>query len=315
MKVFANFPHEVPPVPEFSVVTLGVFDGVHRGHQEILRRALAAADGAPLAVVTFDPHPRAVLGPPKHARLLSPLSERLRLLDDWPVAAAVVLRFDQAIAQIGYREFVREALVDRLGARHLVLGYNVALGQGREGNPERLQALGAEIGCRVDIVEAVEHEGEPISSTRIRHGLDGGDVESARAQLGRPYGLEGTVVRGTGRGRVLGIPTANLELHPEKLVPGNGVYAVRVLVGATRHYGALNVGVVPTFEGSGERSVEVHLLDYTGDLYGARVRLELVAKLRDERRFAGASALVAQVEQDCQAARQRLRADEESSRS
>jgi riboflavin kinase/FMN adenylyltransferase len=303
VKVFANFPHEAPPEPEYRVVTVGVFDGVHRGHQRILKRTIEVADGMPVALVTFDPHPRAVLGPPKRARLLSPLRERLQLLGTWPLAAVVVLRFDQAIAQLSYREFVRQALVERLGARRLVLGYNVAFGHERQGNRDSLAALGAEIGYAVDFIEAVEHEGEPVSSTRIRHCLDGGDVAGAAALLGRAYELEGTVVRGTGRGRVLGIPTANLELHPEKLVPANGVYAVRVRVGLTHHLGALNVGVVPTFAGSGERCVEVHLLDYTGDLYGARLRVELVARLRAEKRFSGGEALVAQVRKDCDAVR------------
>ncbi len=303
MKVFANFPHEFPPEPVYRVVTVGVFDGLHRGHQRILERAFEVADGDPVALVTFDPHPRAVLGPPKRARLLSPLPERLKILSKWPLAAVVVLRFDQEIAQWSYREFVGDALCTKLGAKHLVLGYNVALGRSREGNREHLAALGAETGFEVDFVDAVEHQGEPISSTRVRHRLDAGDVDAATAMLGRAYELEGSVVRGSGRGRVLGIPTANLELHPEKLVPGNGVYAVRVHIGPTHHLGALNVGVVPTFEGSGERSIEVHLLDYTGDLYGARVRLEIVAKLRDERRFSGADALVAQVRRDFEAAR------------
>lgn len=308
MKVFANFPHEAPPEPEYRVVTVGVFDGLHRGHQRILERAVEVADGLPLALVTFDPHPRSVLGPPKRARLLSPLPERLQLLARWPLAAAVVLRFDQSIARLSYREFVRDALVERLGARRLVLGYNVALGHERRGNRASLEALCAEIGCAVDFVEAEEHEGKPVSSTRIRHCMDEGDVEGAAAMLGRAYQLEGTVVRGSGRGRVLGIPTANLELHPEKLVPANGVYAVRVHVGPAHHMGALNVGVVPTFAGSGERCVEVHLLDYTGDLYGARLRVEVVARLRDERRFSDGEALVAQVRKDCRAARELLSA-------
>jgi cytidyltransferase-like protein len=196
VKVFANFPHEAPPEPEYRVVTVGVFDGVHRGHQRILKRTIEVADGMPVALVTFDPHPRAVLGPPKRARLLSPLRERLQLLGTWPLAAVVVLRFDQAIAQLSYREFVRQALVERLGARRLVLGYNVAFGHERQGNRDSLAALGAEIGYAVDFIEAVEHEGEPVSSTRIRHCLDGGDVAGAAALLGRAYELEGTVVRG-----------------------------------------------------------------------------------------------------------------------
>lgn len=300
MRVFANFPHELPQHAEYAVATVGVFDGVHRGHQSILRQAVheAREEAAALAVVTFDPHPRAVLGPPKRARLLSPLEERLELLAQWPVDAVAVLRFDQQVARMSYVDFVRRVLVDGLGVRRLVLGHDVAFGHDREGTGERIAALGQELGYGVTDVPALEAGGEPVSSTRIRHALDAGDVATATALLGRPYALVGTVVRGSGRGRPLGLPTANLELHPDKLVPADGVYAVHADVGNQRVQGALNIGTAPTFETSGKRSVEVHLLDYTGDLYGARLRLECVERLREERRFAGPDELLAQVRQD-----------------
>jgi riboflavin kinase / FMN adenylyltransferase len=261
----------------------------------------------PVAVVTFDPHPRAVLGPPKRARLLTPLDERLELLAQWPVAAAVVLRFDQRIAALSYVDFVRDALLGGLGARRLVLGHNFRLGHERRGDRDSLTALGRDLGYEVTFVPAVVVGGEPVSSTRIRHRLDAGDVEAAADLLGRPYTLSGTVVRGSGRGRGLGIPTANLLVHADKLVPATGVYAVRARVGSVQFPGALNIGVQPTFQAAGApaavRSIEVHLLDYTGDLYGASVRLELVAHLRDERRFAGADELVQQVQRDLDAVR------------
>jgi riboflavin kinase/FMN adenylyltransferase len=303
LRIYSNFPHELPEEPRFPVVTVGVFDGVHLGHQKILSTALGVASGAPVAVVTFDPHPRAVLGPPKRARLLSTLDERLELLSGWPLAACVVLRFDQRIAGMSYVDFVREGLVQGLGARRLVLGYNVSLGRDRLGNRESLTALGRALGYELTCVPAVVVREEPVSSTRIRHLLDAGKVEAAAELLGRPYALDGTVIRGTGRGRVLGLPTANLLLPAEKLVPGNGVYAVSVQVDSTRHAGALNIGVAPTFDSQAGRSVEVHILDYTGDLYGARLRVELRGRLRDERRFAGPDELVAQVRRDLQAAR------------
>jgi riboflavin kinase/FMN adenylyltransferase len=189
-----------------------------------------------------------------------------------------------------------------------VLGYNVALGREREGDRERLAAFGRRVGYGTHVVDAVEVEGAPVSSTRIRHLLDAGRVDTARRLLGRGYTLTGTVTRGSGRGRVLGIPTANLQLHPEKLVPANGVYAVRVQVDSTQHAGAVNIGVVPTFQDSGARSVEAHLLGYTGDLYGAELKLEFVSRLRSERRFSGAEELVAQVQRDFEAARRLLEA-------
>ena len=303
MKVFANFPHEVPESPIYSVVTVGVFDGVHRGHQCILAAALAASAPGGVAVVTFDPHPRAVLGPPKRARLLSPLDERLALFATYPIGAAAVLRFDQQLARMSYVDFVRELLVERLGARRLVLGYNVSLGHERQGNTERLAALGRELGYEVTSVPAFEIDGAPVSSTRIRHLLDAGRVTDAAHLLGRPYSIEGTVVRGSGRGRRLGVPTANLQLSPDKLVPARGVYAARLVLGGRVYGGALNIGIVPTFVEAGSLSVEVHILDFDADLYGAHLRLECMARLRDERKFAGPDDLLAQIRQDLAATR------------
>ena len=312
MKVFANFPHEVPDNPCYSVVTVGVFDGVHRGHQHIFAAALAGSPPGGVAVVTFDPHPRAVLGPPKRARLLSPLDERLALFAAYPLGAAAVLRFDQQLARMSYVDFVRTLLVERLGARRLVLGYNVSLGHERQGNTERLGALGRELGFEVTSVPAFEVEGAPVSSTRIRHLLDAGRVADAAVLLGRPYWLEGTVVRGSGRGHRIGVPTANLQLVPEKLVPARGVYAARVRVNGQVHGGALNVGVVPTFVDAGSQSVEIHILDFDGDLYGARLRVDCIARLRDERKFDGPAALQAQIRLDIAAARRCLGATPES---
>jgi len=309
LKVFANFPHELPERGDYPVVTVGVFDGLHRGHQKILAVAIEVAAGRPVALVTFDPHPRAVLGPPKHARLLTPVEERLRILERWPLAAVAILRFDQEVARLPYAQFVRHSLVDGLGARHLVLGYNIKVGHEARGNAERLAELGHVLGYRLTIVPAVEVRGQVVSSTLIRHLLDAGDVEAAASYLGRPYDLTGTVIRGSGRGRAMGLPTANLDVPRDKLVPANGVYAVRAEVEPGRWLpGALNIGVVPTFETAGPRSVEVHLLDFDADLYGSRLRLEMVRRLRDERRFAGPGALSEQVRRDLAATKKILAA-------
>jgi riboflavin kinase/FMN adenylyltransferase len=303
VKVLANFPHELPRAAVYPVVAVGVFDGLHLGHQRILTTLLEVAAGQPAAVVTFDPHPRAVLGPPKRHRLLSPIAERLHLLARWPLAATAILRFDQSIARQSYADFVRTALVDGLGMRHLVLGWNMALGHRREGTSARLAELGGMLGYEMTQVPAVVVGGEVVSSTLVRHRLDAGDVEAARRFLGRPYDLAGTVVRGVGRGRALGIPTANLEVSADKLLPANGVYAVAAEVEGRALAGALNIGVVPTFQDTGARSVEVHLLDFDGDLYGTRLRLQLLQRLREERRFAGPEALREQIQADLAAAR------------
>jgi riboflavin kinase/FMN adenylyltransferase len=303
LKVYANFPHDLPVAPPESVVTLGVFDGLHVGHQRILETALAIAASRPVVVVTFDPHPRAVLGPAKHNRLLAPIPERLELLAAWPLGAVAILRFDQSIASQSYEDFVRTALVDGLGARHLVLGHDMRLGRGREGTPERLAALGAQLGYGLELVPAVQVDGETVSSTLIRHRLDAGDVAGVARFLGRPYALGGTVVRGRGRGRALGIPTANLDVGADKLIPADGVYAARVRCGGAVRAGAVNIGVLPTFGAGARRSVEIHVLDWEGDLYGDRLRFDLLQRLRDERRFESPAALVAQIHADLEAVR------------
>jgi riboflavin kinase/FMN adenylyltransferase len=303
VKRFDNFPHQKPD-GDYPVVTLGVFDGLHLGHQQLLKIALERAAGRRLAVVTFDPHPRAVLGPPKRHRLLSPLAERLQLLERWPIAAVAVLRFDRELAAMQYDDFVREFLVGALHARHLVLGFNLHLGFERRGTPERVAALGEELGFEVTRVGAVEVDGEPVSSTRIRHLLDEGRVEDAWRLLGRPYDLSGPVIRGAGRGRTLGIPTANFTVPEDKLLPANGVYVVGARVGDRLLRGALNVGLVPTFGTGGGPSVEVHLLDFDGDLYGHRLQVHLLHRLRAERAFRDAGELVAQIRRDLDLARE-----------
>jgi len=308
LRILRNFPHELPVGASFPVVAVGVFDGLHRGHQQVVERAVSTAGGRAVCVVTFDPHPRAVLGLPQAQQLLRPIDERLELFAAWPLAAVAVLRFDATIARMHYRDFVRVALYDGLGARHLVLGYDVRVGHDREGTPETLTALGLELGYTVDRVEALQQDGAIVSSTAIRRALEAGDVEAAARGLGRPYALHGRVIRGQGRGHGLGIPTANLELPVDKLVPANGVYAVRVHLpgGGPVKAGALNIGVVPTFGTDAPRAVEVHVLDHQGDLYGSRLQLDLVARLRAERRFPDVQALVAQVRADLEAARQRV---------
>jgi len=235
------------------------------------------------------------------------LAERLELLSRWPIAAVPVLRFDQTIAATSYREFVERWLLRGLGARHLVLGWNVRIGSNRQGNQQRIEELSRELSFELTMVPAVLVDGEPASSTRTRHALDAGDVEAAAHLLGRPYSLAGTIVRGTGRGRVMGIPTANLEIDSEKLIPANGVYAVWAQVGAQRYLGALNIGVAPTLRDDAARIVEVHLLDYTGDLYGVHLQLEFMARIRDEQRFSGPETLVQQIHRDIEAVRRALR--------
>jgi len=291
-----------------AVVTLGVFDGVHLGHQAVLgclvRRA--RAEGARAVAFTFDPAPGAVLNATPEFPALTLLGERTALLRRGGANEVRVLRFTPALAAKSAERFVAEHLLTDYELAGLVVGYDFALGRGREGTVPVLRALGEGLGFPVEAVPAVEGEGGVVSSTRIREALEGGDVALAKQLLGRSFHLAGRVVPGDSRGRTLGFPTANLEVSPRKLRPGSGVYAVGVHgAGSSVRPGVVNLGRRPTF-GGGEETVEVHLLDWVGDLAGQRLRLEFEARLRPERKFNSANELKNQIEADVSQARQVL---------
>lgn len=289
-----------------SVLTVGTFDGVHLGHREILRRlrATAAAKGLRPIVVTFRPHPLAIVNPSAAPMLLTPDDEQLDALQaDGPVEVAV-LEFTSELARHTAEEFVRQILIDRFRVAELVIGYDHGLGRGRQGDAAALQRLGAELGFTVEIVPAaLDAAGAPISSSSIRTSIAHGDLERAKAALGRPYSFAGVVVQGEQRGRALGYPTINVALSSaRKLLPPDGVYAVRARTARGAFGGMMNLGGRPTF-GDLERSLEVHLFDASGDWYGERVSVEFVRRLRDTIRFDGVDALIAQLGEDAKNAR------------
>ena len=290
-----------------TVATVGSFDGVHRGHQavlaEIARRARAA--GRTSLLVTFDPHPLEVVNPEAAPRLLTTGDEKREALAATPVDEVVVLPFTRELSQLSAAEFVHDVLRARYGMAELVLGHDHGFGRGRGGDVETVRRMGREEGFGVDVVEAVRDDGQPISSTLIRVAVAHGELERAARWLGRPYALTGVVERGAGRGRTIGIPTLNLTAAPRKLLPPDGVYAVRVAVGGTTYGGMMNQGPRPTF-GVTARGLEVHLFEFTGDVYGERVRVEWVRRLRDVRTFPSRDALVAQLAHDRAAARDSL---------
>lgn len=297
-----------------SVLTVGTFDGVHRGHQavaaEVVRRARAGARRSVL--VTFDPHPLEVVNPAAAPRLLTLPSERAALLAMLGVDQVAVLPFTVALSQLAPEEFVRRVLRAEFGMAELVLGYDHGFGRGRAGDLATMQALGAADGFAVDVVEPVRDDGQPISSTVIRAAVAHGRLEQAARWLGRLYAVRGTVAPGAGRGRGIGVPTINLATpDPRKLLPPDGVYAVWVTIGdgeegAGRRYGGMmNQGPRPTF-GDATRGLEVHLFDFAGDLYGETVMVAWVERLRDVRAFPSRDALVAQLERDGAAARASL---------
>jgi riboflavin kinase/FMN adenylyltransferase len=288
-------------------VAVGNFDGVHRGHQALVAAAVARSreGGGPAVVLTFDPHPARVLRPQAAPAALTTLAQKEELVAALGIDRLVVVPFDARLAALSPEAFAREVLQQALGARHVVVGESFRFGKGREGDPRRLEALGAGLGFAVEVVPPVLEGGRPISSSRVREALARGDVAEARRLLGRDYFVDGEVVRGDGRGRSIGVPTANLA--PERqILPANGVYAARCRPGELGwHTAAVNVGERPTF-GGGRVRLEAHLLDFDGDLYGSRLRVAFHERLRGEQRFEGKDALVAQIRKDIDAARARL---------
>jgi riboflavin kinase/FMN adenylyltransferase len=290
-------------------VTVGNFDGVHRGHQELVRTTVDAArgSGGAAVVLTFDPHPLQVLHPEHAPKALTTPEQKAELLDALGVDKMVTLPFTRELSRQDPEQFVRLVLREALGARLVVVGRNFRFGHDRAGDLPLLERLGAELGFSVVGLAPVWHEGAPISTTRIREALARGAVEEARDLLGHRFAVEGTVVHGQGRGKGLGIPTANLRPRNETL-PRPGVYAC-FCRGAGREgsWAVVNLGRRPTFEGQ-ETTLEAHLLDFAGDLYGSRLRLEFQGRLREERRFADPESLLAQVRLDIERARQVLAA-------
>jgi riboflavin kinase/FMN adenylyltransferase len=290
-----------------TVLTIGNFDGVHLGHRAILARVCQRARElkAQAVAVTFQPHPLKLLRPEMNLPLLTTQEQKLALLADCGLDAVVVLLFTRQFASLPARDFVREYLWERLRAQEVVIGHDYCFGRGREGNIELLKEMGKALGFNVQVVWAVENEAAVVSSSLIRALLRLGKVMEARRLLGRPYGVSGQVIRGKGRGaKLLGVPTANLRPANE-LLPASGIYAVWVRRGAEVLPGVANIGTCPTFDGC-EFSLEVHLLEFNGDLYGEDLGVDFIGRLREERRFSSVEALAAQIHADISAARKLL---------
>ncbi|MBI2894805.1 MAG: bifunctional riboflavin kinase/FAD synthetase [Deltaproteobacteria bacterium] len=298
MEILRSYREGPVPAPP-SVVTIGNFDGVHAGHVEILRRLVARArrDKLRATVLTFDPHPLVVLAREAAPGLIMPIWRRCTRIEELGVDAILVQPFDAAFAALDPSSFVEDVLRGGLGARVVVVGAGFRFGAGRAGEIDALSR--GDFGpMDVEVVPPVLQSGEPVSSSRIRAALQRGDIEQATALLGRPYELIGRVVRGDGRGRLLGFPTANLRAE-NGVLPADGVYA-----GVTQEGRAavVNIGVRPTF-GAG-RAVEVHVIDFSGNLYDRTLGLAILARVRDERKFSSAAELEAQIKQDVARARQ-----------
>lgn len=282
-----------------TVLTLGVFDGLHLGHQLIMHTVVerAKAISAVPTVITFDPHPRAVLHPESAPPLLQTFDQKIEALGVLGIEQTIVVRFTHEFAAIRAGEFLSDVVTDRLHAREVYLGKGFAFGHDREGNIELLRRLGGELGFVAGEVPEVKLRGCRVSSSKIRELLSRGQVNLARRMLGRPYGVEGRVERGAERGHQLGFPTANL--HPNnRVIPRNGVYVTGTLIDGQWRRSVTNVGLRPTFEDATEPSVETYVMNWEGDLYGDVVRVRFLYRLRDERKFSSIEQLKSQITRD-----------------
>jgi riboflavin kinase/FMN adenylyltransferase len=286
-----------------SIVTIGNFDGLHLGHQELIKRIIRRAKetSSVSMVVTFRPHPLKILAPEKCPPLISIYEEKIGLFEKLGIDVLVKIPFTLDFSAMEPREFVKNVLCELLGAKEIFVGYNYRFGKGRKGDIRMLKALGEELGFVVREIDQVSLDGEVISSTRIRQLLKDGDVEHAAKLLGRRYALSGIVVKGDGRGRGLGVPTANIAPR-HAIVPSNGVYAVGLFVRDKYYSGIVNIGVRPTFD-TKSLAIEVHIFDFDEDIYGEEITVYFISKMRGEKKFQNAESLIKQIHADIKAAR------------
>jgi riboflavin kinase/FMN adenylyltransferase len=282
-----------------TVLTLGVFDGLHLGHQLIMKTVVDRAKeaGAIPTVITFEPHPRAVLHPESAPPLLQTFDQKIEALGVLGIEQTIVIRFDKTFSEICAEDFLREVVANRLQAKAVYLGRGFAFGHNREGDIKLLRGVSERLGFFADEVAEVRLRGRRIGSTRIRELLQQGQVNLARRMLGRPYGVEGQVVRGASRGATIGFPTANL--HPQnRVIPRGGVYVTATLIDGQWRRSVTNIGTRPTFGDVVEPSVETYVLDWSGDLYGDVLRVRFLHRLRDEKKFGSVDELKTQIDRD-----------------
>lgn len=301
--------HGIPERSELirPVITTGTFDGVHAGHRKIIERLVAAArsENGHSVIVTFEPHPRLVLFPDdQDLRLLTTLTEKAALLENAGIDHLVVIPFTREFSRTTSEEYVRDILVRKMGLHRLVIGYDHHFGRNREGSIEQLQLLAPEFGFTVEEIPPQDVDQVRVSSTKIRTALLQGDVALAAQYLTYHYKFSGTVVHGNRLGTQLGFPTANIRLNdPLKLIPGNGVYAVKVQLQNINQPGLMNIGFRPTLNHSPDITLEVHLLDFNQNIYGEELTINFIARIRDEQRFPSADALKQQIRNDIDSAK------------
>ncbi len=288
--------------PEQSAITVGMFDGVHLAHQSILNRVVTESKriNGRSVVVTFDPHPREIISAEKNnLSLLTTLDERKCLYNELEIDLLVVIEFDKYFSQLNYRDFCIEYLINKIGAKVVVEGYDYHWGRNREGNIESLEKLGKEYNFEVIKIDKYVYNDIPVSSSVIRSYLQNGNVEKATELLGRPYSIQGKVIEGNRRGRTLGYPTANIDLSfSKKLIPMNGIYFSKAILNKNKYFGMTSIGTRPTFEQSKDITIEVNILDFNKEIYGEEIKIEFLKRLRDEIRFDSKEKLIEQMNID-----------------
>jgi len=307
MKVIKDL-NDIPHEFQDAFVTIGNFDGVHRGHIPIFEKLIDEAhrENRKAVVITFDPHPKKILHPHiKPFYLITSPDEKIKILEDSGIDGLILIPFDLEFSKITAESFVNDILWGKLHIRKIFIGHDYTFGKNKVGNKAFLADFGEKLGFEVETINAVKLGDEPISSTRLRYAILNGNVKLAARLLGRPYNVSGVVIPGKSRGSVLGIPTANIKPDKE-LLPAHGVYAVIVDLEGNRHQGVLNIGFNPTFSDN-ELSVEVYLLDFTGNIYGEKLNVLFVDRLRDEVKFDTPELLVEQVKKDIDQARDILK--------
>jgi len=304
-----SYPFTTPvtePINTKIVLTIGFFDGVHIGHQEVIRRALYMGrnENLPTAIMTFDPHPRVFLGQMQHPQFLTPLEDKLKLFAELGLDYAFVMNFNEPFSRVTAEKFVLEVL-PALKTNTVVVGYNFTFGHLGRGTVEQLRELSDGL-MRVNVVRPFHYEDEKVSSTLIREKLHLGDMSRVKKLMNRNYSVTGVVVQGKGLGRQLGFPTANLELKDPYVIPKFGVYAVEAEVFGTKYKGIMNIGIRPTFQDSNKPTLELFIFDFDRSIYGEEIKVHFISFIRDEMKFKSVELLVAQIQADVQTAKNRL---------
>lgn len=284
-----------------TVLTIGTFDGFHVGHQKIIDRVMddAAALKGRTFVITFEPHPRSIVSKDFNLKILTTLEEKISLLDSYGIENLMVINFTQEFSKLSAEEFFQKYIIDKLGITKIIIGHDHRLGRNRDGDENKINQLGKANSFEVASVPAVSIDGEVVSSTKVRNALSDGDITKVNKYLGRYYAFKGKVVKGKMRGRLLGFPTANIEIdHQQKQIPSNGIYVTEIIYNHNKYYGLMSVGVRPTFENDGLRTIEIFIMNFEQDIYGEALTINVLSRIRDELKFSSAGELIERMKID-----------------